>query len=131
MPSEIFELQIIVPPSAIDEMNHVNNVVYLKWIQDVAKKHWESKIDTTIKESFVWVALNHYLEYSSPAFENDDLILRTWIDNHHGAKSERHTTIINSNSQKILVTAITTWCFISKKTLRPIRITDEVNKLFL
>ena len=43
MPSEIFELQIIVPPSAIDEMNHVNNVVYLQWIQDVAKKHWESK----------------------------------------------------------------------------------------
>ncbi|WP_378180653.1 acyl-CoA thioesterase [Aquimarina sp. SS2-1] len=130
MNSEVFEYQIKVPKSAIDDMNHVNNVIYLQWIQDIAKKHWETKTDNEIRNIYVWVVLNHYIEYQNPAFENDDLTIQTWIDHHHGAKSERHTKIIHTATQKVIVTAKTTWCLLHKETLRPTRINQEISKLF-
>ncbi len=131
MNSEIFEHQLTVPKSAIDDMDHVNNVVYLQWIQDVAKKHWESKTSEAIRNTYVWVVLNHYIEYHQPAFEHDELVVQTWIDHHKGAKSERHTKIIHKSTQKVLVSAKTMWCLLHKETLRPLRVTDEISTLFL
>jgi acyl-CoA thioester hydrolase len=131
MKSEIFEFHFTVPKSAIDEMDHVNNVVYLQWVQDVAKKHWESRTNEDIRNTYVWVVLNHYIEYHSPAFENDEVTLQTWIDNYRGVRSERHTKIINTTTQKVLVSAKTSWCFLHKETLRPVRIPDEITSMFL
>lgn len=130
MKPEVFEIKIVVPASAIDDMNHVNNVVYLQWVQDIAKQHWEHKTNENIRGTYVWVVLNHYLEYHSPAFENDNITLQTWIDHHSGAKSERHTKIINTSTQKVLVSTKTTWCLLAKETLRPARITQEISNLF-
>ncbi|MHA7055632.1 acyl-CoA thioesterase [Aquimarina sp. M1] len=131
MNSRIFKARIIVSASAIDDMNHVNNVMYLQWIQDIARKHWETKTDQKTRNTYVWVVLNHYIEYHNPAFENDELTIQTWIDHHHGAKSERHTKIIETSSQKVIVTAKTMWCLLHKETLRPTRINQEISTLFL
>ena len=131
MKSEVFEHHFTVPRSAIDDMEHVNNVVYLQWVQDIAKKHWESKTNKTIQNTYVWVVLNHFIEYHRPAFENEKITIQTWIDNYRGVKSERHTKIINTTSQKVLVSAKTSWCLLYKETLRPARITDEISTLFL
>ncbi len=131
MKSKIFEHHFTVPESAIDDMDHVNNVVYLQWVQDIAKKHWESKTDDAIRNTYVWVVLNHFIEYHSPAFENDKITIQTWIDNYRGVKSERHTKIINTTTQKVLVSAKTSWCLLYKETLRPARITNEISNLFL
>jgi len=128
---DIFKYQFTVPKSAIDEMNHVNNVMYLQWIQDIAKKHWEAKSNEAIRNKYVWVALNHYIEYHKPAFEHDELTIQTWVDIHRGAKSERHTKIIHATSQKVIVTAKTLWCLLYKETLRPTRINQEISTLFL
>ncbi|MBP2833199.1 acyl-CoA thioesterase [Aquimarina sp. U1-2] len=131
MKPKIFESQLTVPLSAIDEMHHVNNVVYLQWIQDIAKKHWESKTDVTLRNTYVWVVLHHFIEYHHPAFKDDQLVLHTWIDHYQGAKSERHTKIYLSKTEKVLVSAKTMWCLLDKETLRPTRITDEISTLFL
>ncbi|TPN86269.1 acyl-CoA thioesterase [Aquimarina algicola] len=125
-----FQYHFTVPKTAIDDMNHVNNVVYLQWIQDIAKKHWEFKTDQQMRDTYVWVVLNHYIEYHLPAFENDNITSQTWIDNYKGVKCERHTRIINSDTQKVLVSAKTSWCLLYKETLRPARITDEISTLF-
>ena len=130
MKLEVFEYQITVSKLAIDDMNHANNVMYLQWVQDVAKKHWESKTSEALRDKYAWVVLNHYIEYKSPAYENDILALQTWIEHYQGAKSERHTRIINESNQKVLVTAKTSWCFLSKETLKPTRITEEISTLF-
>ncbi|AXT61438.1 acyl-CoA thioesterase [Aquimarina sp. AD10] len=130
MQPEIFEYQFTVPKSAIDEMHHVNNVVYLQWVQDIAKKHWESKTSEEIRETYVWVVLNHLIKYHHAAFEDDVLTIQTWIDHHRGVKSERHTKIINSTTNKLIVSAKTSWCLLLKETLRPARITDEISTLF-
>jgi len=130
MTSEVFEYQISVEQSAIDEMNHVNNVVYLQWIQEIAKKHWEAKTDQNIRNNFVWVVMKHEINYLSAAIEGDTITIRTWIAQHHGAKSERHTSIIHTATQKQIVSASTTWCLLNKKTLKPHRIPKEISELF-
>jgi len=131
MSSEKFESNIIVTKQAIDEMNHVNNVMYLQWVQDIAKKHWITKTDQQIRDTYVWVVMNHYISYHYPAFENEELTLQTWIDHYHGAKCERHTNIINTSSKKVIVSAKTMWCLLYKETLRPVRINEEISTLFL
>tara|TARA_B100001167_G_C16619598_1_gene234300 strand:- start:204 stop:599 length:396 start_codon:yes stop_codon:yes gene_type:complete len=130
MKSEIFQNSLVVVAADIDDMDHVNNVVYLKWVQDIAKQHWESKTDSSIRNTYVWVVLNHYIEYHKPALLGDEILLKTWIENYNGAKSERHTEIIHKVSGKILCSAKTNWCLLTKETLRPARITDEISKLF-
>jgi len=126
-----FEMEITVTSSAIDDINHVNNVVYLEWIQDIAKEHWRVKTDERIRNTYAWVVLDHYIQYHRPAFEHDRIILQTWIENQRGVKCERHTKMINATTQKVLVTAKTTWCLLSKETLRPTRITKEISTLFV
>ncbi|WP_103069739.1 acyl-CoA thioesterase [Aquimarina sediminis] len=130
MKPEIFEYHFSVPKSAIDDMNHVNNVVYLQWVQDIAKKHWQSKTNEDIRNKYVWVVLNHYIEYHYPSYENDEITIQTWIDGHKGVRSERHTKIINTTIQKVLVSAKTNWCLLNKETFKPTRITDEISALF-
>ncbi|WP_025741285.1 acyl-CoA thioesterase [Aquimarina pacifica] len=131
MESRIFLQQFTVPETAIDEMGHVNNVVYLQWIQDIAKKHWESKTNEATRSSFVWVVLNHNIDYHHPAYKNDPITIKTWIHHSRGAKSERRTQIINTTTEKTLVSAKTTWCFLRKETLKPARITKEISNLFI
>lgn len=130
MISKPFEKFLIVTSEHIDEMNHVNNVVYLHWVQDIAKQHWESKTNQSLRDTYVWVVLKHCVEYYKPAFLGDDIHLKTWIENYNGAKSERHTQIINKSTGKILSLAKTNWCLLSKMSLKPLRITDEIGKLF-
>ena len=129
MTPKIFEYTLVVPRSAIDHMGHVNNVVYLQWVQDIAIKHWEARTTERMRNQYVWVALDHFIEYKNPAFENENITLQTWIQSNRGAKSERHTKIINTDTKKVLINAKTTWCLLHKETLRPTRITEEINIL--
>ncbi|NCT16874.1 MAG: acyl-CoA thioesterase [Flavobacteriaceae bacterium CG_4_8_14_3_um_filter_34_10] len=128
---DVFQLEITVPPSAIDALLHANNVAYLQWIQDVAEQHWLSKTNPPMREKYAWVVLNHFIEYKAPAFKNDTIILKTWVANCSGATTERHTQIIRKNDEKILATAKTVWCLIHQKTQKPLRLTQEITSLFL
>jgi acyl-CoA thioester hydrolase len=121
-----FQTEITVPSSAIDNLKHVNNVVYLQWVQDVAELHWNASTDSALREKLAWVVVNHFIEYKAPAFENDVLILKTWVEKYSGVTSERHTEIFRKANNKILVQAKTVWCMIDKTTGKPIRITEEL-----
>lgn len=121
-----FKSEITVPKTAIDTLKHVNNVVYLKWIQDVAQQHWIESTDADLRNKIAWVVLNHFIEYKAPAYENDVLILKTWVDNYRGVTSERHTEILRKADQKLVVQAKTVWCMIDKETGKPMRITEKL-----
>lgn len=125
-----FEIEMTVPADAIDELNHVNNVTYLQWAQDVAEKHWVTLAPESVREKVLWVVLNHFIEYKNPAFEGDHLILKTWIEHYGGVKSERRTEIIRKKDGKIMVQAKTLWCLIDAESYRPIRITKEITVPF-
>ncbi|MBA3985538.1 MAG: acyl-CoA thioesterase [Flavobacteriales bacterium] len=125
-----FEIEIIVSHSAIDDLNHVNNVTYLQWVQDAAEQHWNAKTDSRLRETYAWVVVNHNITYKNPAFESETLLLQTWVENYTNVTCERHTKIVRKRDGVLLVTAKTVWCLIDKNTQKPSKITDELLNLF-
>tara|TARA_B110000495_G_scaffold62041_1_gene52753 strand:- start:1 stop:393 length:393 start_codon:yes stop_codon:yes gene_type:complete len=124
------EQEITVSVDDLDELNHVNNVVYVDWVQDIAKNHWNSLVSNEIKNNYYWVLLEHQIKYLSPAFLNDRIRLKTYIEKTEGVKSNRVVEIYNLNSNKLLVNSITTWCLVNAKTNKLNRITDEIRQAF-
>ena len=129
MSSEFYEHPIQVKPGHIDEMNHVNNVIYLQWVQDAAYAHWMAKAPQTIRDQYKWVVLKHEIEYKSPAFVHEELIAKTWVYDYSGVKSTRVVQIFRKTDNKLLVEARTLWCLLGMNN-RPTRITDDIVRVF-
>ncbi|WP_299674775.1 acyl-CoA thioesterase [uncultured Dokdonia sp.] len=141
MKSPSFEYTLIVPASAIDVMGHVNNVVYLDWVQIAASKHWNHATATYFKDEdpneerigikkMAWVVLDHHISYKAEALEGDELVITTFVEKMTGVRSERHTKIIRKRDQKLLVTAVTNWCLLKMPEAKPMRIPEEISILF-
>jgi acyl-CoA thioester hydrolase len=129
-PRIIFKHPITISPSDIDEMGHVNNVVYLRWVQDVAEAHWKNAAPEELRSKYAWVVLRHEIDYKSPAVLNDLLIGTTWVDLPDGARSTRHVEIFNQTTNKLSAKARTTWCLLSASTLRPKRVETDITDIF-
>lgn len=124
----IFSYKLIVNKDQIDELNHVNNLVYLSWMLDAAGKHWNFLSSIEINKSFVWVVLRHEIDYLQSAKINDEITVITWVEKITGVKSERIVEI--KKGDILLAKGKTTWCFLGKKTMRPARIPEDVKKIF-
>jgi acyl-CoA thioester hydrolase len=118
---QTFETQITVSNQHLDMLNHVNNVQYVQWVQDIAEQHWNA---------FYWVMLSHHIRYKGEAILNDVITLKTFVTKAEGVKSTRVVEIYNQQTNKLLTTSETEWCLMSKKTHRPTRITPEIATLF-
>jgi acyl-CoA thioester hydrolase len=125
-----FELSISVSAEDIDQMNHVNNVVYLRWVQDVSEGHWLALATAQMLEEYFWVAIRHEIDYKNQGFLGDELMLRTYLKSYGGARSMRTVQIIRKSDQKLLVESLTTWILMSKITNKPARIPADMEKLF-
>jgi len=112
----------------IDEWGHVNNVAYLRWVQDVAIAHWQARATEEQKTKFTWVVTRHEIDYKKPAFENDEITATTWVDGIRMATCTRFTEI--ARGEEILVKARSVWCAIDRETSRPTRISSELKELF-
>jgi len=112
----------------IDEQGHVNNVAYLRWIQDVAVAHWFSCATDTIRAKYTWVVLRHEIDYKKQAFENEKVTATTWVGEPTRISWERFTEI--TRGEDLLVKARSVWCLIDRETLKPTRITEELRGLF-
>lgn len=127
---QVFETKITVTKDDIDELNHVNNVCYVQWVNDVAKLHWEQNTTKEITDNYYWVVLSHHIDYKSSALLNDLVTLKTYIVKLEGVRSTRIVEMYHSKSNRLLVKSETNWCFIDAKTNRPTRILDEIINLF-
>lgn len=119
-------MKITVKPEHIDDMNHVNNVVYLQWIQDVAISHWVTGARKEWQDKYQWVALRHEIDYKKPAFLGDEIIAETTVAEMSGVKSVRLTKIYHADTHQTLVESKTNWCQIDAETKRPKRIEQEM-----
>jgi acyl-CoA thioester hydrolase len=120
----VFKTNYTVVTSNIDELNHVNNVVYLQWIQDIANLHWNELKQGVDTAAYVWVVIRHEIDYLNQALLGDTLLAKTWVGKTAGLKSIRHVEFYRNN--KLLVKAQTTFCLLHAKSLKPMRITDEI-----
>jgi acyl-CoA thioester hydrolase len=126
---ETFELAIAVRPDDIDELGHVNNTVYLRWVQDVAIAHWEVLADVLTRSQLAWVALRHEIDYRKPALPGDEVIARTWIGPATRLSFERRTQILRADSREVLAEARTLWCPIDRASGRPAQVSPQVRAL--
>ncbi len=128
--SEAFEHPISIEPSDIDELGHVNNVTYLRWVQDVAVAHWRAVAPAEDQERLVWVVLRHEIDYRHTARLGDQLIARTWVGEASRVRFERHTEIVRASDGSVLAKARTLWCPLVARSGKPTAVSAEVRARF-
>jgi len=127
----VFTHSIVAPADAIDELGHVNNAVWVQWIQEVALAHWYSVADPGHQDDYIWVVVRHEIDYLRPAFEGEVLTGRTWVgEAPKGARFDRHMEFLGEDG-KVRVRATTQWAIIDKASGRPIRVPPEVIAPFM
>jgi len=123
-------MTVPVLPGDIDEQNHVNNIVYLRWVQDVATAHWKSLASAEAQRAVGWIVLRHEIDYKIPAGLGDEIVLRTWVGAASRLKFERFTEVSRKIDKQLLAQARTLWVPIDSKTGKPTRVSAEVRARF-
>lgn len=115
-------LSILVGPADIDAMGHVNNVVYLRWMQDAAAAHWEAAAPPELRDAVSWVVVRHEIDYKAPAFDGEHLTARTWVGEPSGATWERFIEIRHSVGDRLLAKGRSVYAALDRATGRPRRV---------
>lgn len=125
-----YEIEIEVNESDIDQLGHVNNTVYLRWVQDAATAHWSIIASEEEQKSLLWVVVKHEIEYKRPAFLHDRIVAQTWLGGLTRRHFERFTKIKRFSDGKLLASALTVWCPVDAKSKKPVRPSEEIKAKF-
>ncbi len=128
----IYTFTFKVKKSDIDFNGHVNNLKYIEWMIKSAIKHSANEgfdEEYYIKTSTTWVAKSHCIEYKKPAFENDTLTLKTWIENIKHVMAVRKYQILKED--EIISEGKSEWVFVDFKIMRPKKIPKEISEKFI
>lgn len=130
---EIYRHELTVTPDQIDRWGHVNNRVYLKWMEEAAVDH--SSVNEWPPQRYAelgrgWVARSHFIEYLKPAFAGDEIVVHTWVADFQRVTSRRRYRIERLGDQAILAKAETNWAFVNLQTFTLARIPPEVGECF-
>jgi len=129
MSSSAFHFPIGIRPDDIDHMGHVNNSVYLKWVQDAVVRFWETVAPKDAVAGHLWVALQHRITYRRPAFLDDTVIADVVAEGMAGARA-MFTTIIK-RGEDVLAEVESTWCCLDAATRRPARLARDIVARFV
>lgn len=124
--------EITITKEHLDELKHVNNVVYLKFLENIAIEHWYEVATAEERESIRWIARRHEIDYLQPAYLDDVLTLETWVEHFDAISTERHYLI--SKNGRPIVKAQTLWIALDPKRMKPKRVSADLltkfNQLF-
>jgi len=126
----VYRHQFTVPESAVDQNGHVNNVVYVQWMQDVAVLHFEAAGGNPAMEAAgaTWVARSHHIEYLKPLFAGEVVIALTWVESLRRVRSLRRYQFLRKSDDVLLARGETDWVFVDIDSGRPRTIPDELIK---
>lgn len=123
---DLFTQTFTALPAHIDELGHVNNAVWVQWIQDLATAHWEAVADPVHRQQFFWVVTRHEIDYRGNIGEGEQAVGTTFIPGEaRGATSVRTVEFTNTDG-KVLVSAQTTWAMIDRDSGRLARVRADV-----
>lgn len=131
--STLFDLSLTVDAADIDLLGHVNNVVYVKWMQDVAIAHIEALglgLNEYLELKHAMVAVEHHVQYRKAAFEGDEIVLRTWLNDLNALYSYRQYVFYRPKDRTILFTANTQWACVEIATGRPKRLSPSFSNAY-
>tara|TARA_R110000824_G_scaffold16503_2_gene68473 strand:+ start:3880 stop:4287 length:408 start_codon:yes stop_codon:yes gene_type:complete len=130
-PETAFALSITAQPQDIDELGHVNNAVWVRWIQDMATAHWQSVAPQDAIDRYIWVVTRHEIDYRGNIGVGDMVTGQTWISEPpKGARFWRNVSFTGPDG-KIKVSAKTNWAIIEQSSGRPVRVPAGLAELFL
>jgi acyl-CoA thioester hydrolase len=125
-----FSLRLRAEACDIDELGHVNNAVYLRWVQAVAVAHWQAVARAEDRDSFIWVVSRHEIDYRTAVLEGEMVLVTTWVGTPTGARFDRHVEIIGEDG-KLRARALTIWALLDARTRRLLRVPADVAAPFL
>ena len=125
----MFRHFVAIAEKDIDHMGHVNNSVYLKWVQDAVIEYWEKVAPAEAVARHAWVALKHEITYRKPTFLHDAVVAEVLAEQVHGARAF-FTTVVR-RGEDILVEVKSCWCCLDAATQRPARLAREVADRFV
>jgi acyl-CoA thioester hydrolase len=125
----MFRHPVAIQPDDIDHMGHVNNAVYLKWVQDAVVDYWRSVAPPDAVAQHLWVALKHEITYLKPTFLQDVVVAEVIAEKVHGARA-MFTTVLR-RGEDVLSEIKSSWCCLDAESLRPARLAREIVGRFL
>ncbi len=133
MAAEIFTQRFPVDAADIDELGHVNNIVYLRYAQDIAIAHWRRRATPEMLANFVWVVTRHEADYRAALTLGDDVEVRTWVDDApRGAAWARFVDIYSAGAKKPAAQIKSNWVLLEASTRRIRRVPpDLVQRFFI
>jgi acyl-CoA thioester hydrolase len=125
-----FTINIQVQPAHLDDVNHVNNVIYVQWMEHIAREHWNTFAPPDLQENVLWMIKRHEIDYINQAFLHDELEMHTWTGDYTNVTWKRHYEIVRLKDSKKIISACSIWIPLDKKTQRPRRIDDAMINMF-
>jgi acyl-CoA thioester hydrolase len=132
MAAEVFSQRFSVDAADIDELGHVNNIVYLRYAQEIAIAHWRARASEEMVANYVWVVMRHEVDYRAALTLGDDIEVRTWVDDApQGAAWARFVEIRKASGDKPAAQIKSNWALLDAATRRVKRVPQEIVTRFL
>lgn len=117
-----FTLAFTPIPADIDELGHVNNAIWVRWVQDIAVAHWDAVASAEQRAAFIWVVTRHEIDYRGNVGPGETVTGETWVpEPPRGARFDRHVRFIGADG-RVKVEAVTTWAMLDRATGRLLRV---------
>ena len=113
----------------LDEFNHVNNIRYLEWVQEISKKHWNRLTRNKKYEFQIWIVRSHNIVYKKQAKLGNELLLETYVKECKNYTSERIVNVLQKKNLEVIAQCKTIWCYVNKTSYNLERIPKEVKEL--
>ena len=124
-----FEHRITITPGDIDGMGHVNNAVYLRWVQEAVIGYWQHISPIDAQEELLWVALKHEIVYRTPLFLHNEVDALVTTTGTRGSRASFSTDF--RRGEDIVAEVRSSWCCVDAVTRRPQRIAHNIARRFL
>ena len=126
-----FTLTKTATDADIDELGHVNNAVWVKWIQDIAVAHWAAIATAEQQQAYIWVVTRHEIDYRGNVGPGETVTGETWVpEPPRGARFDRHVRFTGADG-RVKVEAVSTWALLDRATGRLLRVRPELAAPFL
>ena len=125
-----FKITFKVEQQHLDDVNHVNNVIYVQWMENIARQHWNTYASEEMQLQVLWMIKRHEIDYITQAFLDNELEMHTWTGDYTNVTWKRHYEITRIADSKKIISAASIWIPLDRKTQRPRRIDDAMLLMF-
>ncbi len=130
IPQNCWETEVKVLETDIDRLGHVNNVVYLRYVQEVAESHWTAIATPGQLQTSIWVVRRHEIDYSHSILPGMEVVGLTWVHRPEGSRFNRSVWLVSPDRKTIFARAKTTWLLLDNETGRPKRVEEDLLSRF-